>query len=441
MFSSKSISVYTARKDHSGTTFFQPKLKVNQPGDKYEVEADTTADRVMRMTVQRKCKQCDEEEQQIHRQEVDTSVPNRYGDFENYVSKLGGHGRALSASERDFFEPRFNRDFSEVRIHTDSRAAESAKQINARAYTAGRNIVFNDGQYQPHTEQGKRLLAHELTHVVQQGEGVNQIQRSPGSPAGGCGLCYGNTRAVGQAAHNIIQAAMLLRYPFLIAEQQLLPSTGDENGFLDLAYFHGDNEVTIGEIKPANAQGLLQGDIDLIWYETQLAGLGFNVHRMRLPPPMASLLFPTLAPPGCLSHQQLFVDPPVQGIYTYFCEPDYSVLIRSCDCRRGRRERVPERVPEPQPVPVAERNLWERIKGFVEELIESGQDIGQAIDTFLRANRDLINLILAAGIAGLIATIGEDILTAGAGIADDLVTIPIFAQMIRIAWRLRALAI
>ena len=73
-------------------------------------------------------------------------------------------------------------------------------------------------------------------------------------------------------------------------------------------------------------------------------------------------------------------------------------------------------------------------------MIDSGQDAEEAIRNFLRSHPDLINIVIAAGIAGLIATIGEDIITAGVGILDDLVTIPIFAQMVRIAWQLRGLA-
>ena len=65
-------------------------------------------------------------------------------------------------------ESRFGHDFSQVRVHTDTRAAESARAVNARAYTVGRNVVFGSGQYAPGSGEGQRLLAHELTHVVQQ---------------------------------------------------------------------------------------------------------------------------------------------------------------------------------------------------------------------------------------------------------------------------------
>jgi Domain of unknown function (DUF4157) len=82
---------------------------------------------------------------------------------------LGSPGKPLDISVRRFAEPRFDYDFSRVRVHTDLHAAESARAVNALAYTVGRDIVFGAGQYQPSTIEGRKLLAHELTHVVQQG--------------------------------------------------------------------------------------------------------------------------------------------------------------------------------------------------------------------------------------------------------------------------------
>ncbi|HVF66316.1 MAG TPA: DUF4157 domain-containing protein [Pyrinomonadaceae bacterium] len=84
---------------------------------------------------------------------------------------LNSHGRGLDPSARAQFEPRFGRDFSDVRVHTDARAAESAKALGALAYTFGNHIVFDSGRYAPASPEGRRLLAHELTHVVQQGGG------------------------------------------------------------------------------------------------------------------------------------------------------------------------------------------------------------------------------------------------------------------------------
>ena len=82
---------------------------------------------------------------------------------------LSGAGRPLDSSLRAFFEPRFGFDFSRVRIFSDEQAARSAQSIGALAYTAGPNIAFGGGLFQPGTGDGRRLLAHELTHVVQQG--------------------------------------------------------------------------------------------------------------------------------------------------------------------------------------------------------------------------------------------------------------------------------
>jgi len=81
---------------------------------------------------------------------------------------LSSPGQPLDAGTRAFMEPRFRHDFSQVRVHTDARAIESAQAVNALAYTVGRNVVFGAGQCAPGTDEGRRLMAHELTHVVQQ---------------------------------------------------------------------------------------------------------------------------------------------------------------------------------------------------------------------------------------------------------------------------------
>ncbi len=98
---------------------------------------------------------------------------------ENYLNNLPG-GEPLGKEEKRFFEPRIDSDLSDVRIHTDSSANESAKNLNALAYTSGNDIVFGTGQFQPDTDDGKKLLAHELTHVVQQN---GAVQRKPDTAA------------------------------------------------------------------------------------------------------------------------------------------------------------------------------------------------------------------------------------------------------------------
>ncbi|HEX5153068.1 MAG TPA: DUF4157 domain-containing protein [Parafilimonas sp.] len=188
---------------NTGGVFFQPKLSVNKPNDLYEQEADAVADKVMRMSdapvtqppffkpsnlslstgegrgeaVQRKCAHCEEEEKQTQRKESNAAITNA-SHPENYINSISG-GRPLGENERSFFEPRMGYDFSDVRIHADSSAANSARSINALAYTSGNNIVFNEGQFSPGTDDGKKLLAHELTHVMQQNSSSseNTIQR------------------------------------------------------------------------------------------------------------------------------------------------------------------------------------------------------------------------------------------------------------------------
>lgn len=87
---------------------------------------------------------------------------------------LRSPGQPLDAETQAFMEPRFGHDFSHVRVHTDAKAAESARAVNALAYTVGRNVVFGTGQYAPETGMGQGLLAHELTHVIQQSAGSGE---------------------------------------------------------------------------------------------------------------------------------------------------------------------------------------------------------------------------------------------------------------------------
>lgn len=130
-------------------------------------------------SVQRICKDCDEE--MVHRDHSGEHASANSASVASNVHALNGRGTPLPPSTRAFFEPRFGADFGNVRIHTDSHAADTAKSINARAFTVGPNIAFGSGQFDPGSRQGKQILAHELTHVVQQGAATSthQIQRTP----------------------------------------------------------------------------------------------------------------------------------------------------------------------------------------------------------------------------------------------------------------------
>lgn len=98
--------------------------------------------------------------------------------LEARILGIRGGGRPMSPDLRGFYESRFGVDFSGVRIHTDPGAAETVQRVGARAYTLGSDIAFAPGEYQADSREGRTLLAHELTHVVQQGSGVRSLMRA-----------------------------------------------------------------------------------------------------------------------------------------------------------------------------------------------------------------------------------------------------------------------
>jgi hypothetical protein len=217
----------------------QAKLRISQPNDIYEQEADRVAEEVMRMPgtensvsgqrsavrkedesiqtkptcpftrgtscgeeeplqtkplasaitplVQRQVEE-EEEEEILQAKEIFDSTTEVTPNIEANINSLKGSGQPLPISVRAFFEPRFGYDFSQVRVHTDTRAAELARAVNARAFTLGKDVWFWEGRYSPGTSSGKRLIAHELTHVVQQrhvSHGIHHIQRACGRRAVG----------------------------------------------------------------------------------------------------------------------------------------------------------------------------------------------------------------------------------------------------------------
>jgi hypothetical protein len=114
------------------------------------------------------CAECRQKrEGMLQRAAINSAPTNRVPPIVHDV--LNSPGQPLDAQTRGFMEPRFGHDFSQVRVHSDARATESAQAVNALAYTVGRDVVFGKGEYEPGTSEGRRLLAHELTHVVQQG--------------------------------------------------------------------------------------------------------------------------------------------------------------------------------------------------------------------------------------------------------------------------------
>ena len=126
-------------------------------------------------SINRKCAKCEEEESQLQKKDNGGGAVSTAPAIVNHMLSSSG-GRSLDTDTRSFMESRFNYDFSNVKIHDNELAAKSADSINALAYTSGNSIVFNSAQYNPGSDSGKRLLAHELTHVVQQN---GMISRQP----------------------------------------------------------------------------------------------------------------------------------------------------------------------------------------------------------------------------------------------------------------------
>jgi hypothetical protein len=203
---------------HACPARVQAKLTVSQPNDPYEQEADRVADQVMSMQeprLQRACPSCEdetlqkrplaeqitplvqrqeepeEEEEPVQAKPTDEGIqrqeesgeeeeeavqtkregeesPRLNPKLDTKIQSLRSGGAPLPPSTRSFFEQRFGSDFGDVRVHSGLQASEAANSARAQAFTVGRDIVFGKNQYSPESQGGQRLLAHELTHVLQQ---------------------------------------------------------------------------------------------------------------------------------------------------------------------------------------------------------------------------------------------------------------------------------
>lgn len=170
-------------------TFFQAKLTVSSPGDQYEKEADEVAEKVvstegnildtqpagmsgLRLSlvsardIQKKCAECEEEEKVQMKGNGQEGPVN--SEIENAIQTAKSYGQKLPSDTESSMSERFGTGFQDVKIHHDTKSNHLNRKLNARAFTTGNNIFFKTGEYNPKTYEGKKLLAHELTHVVQQ---------------------------------------------------------------------------------------------------------------------------------------------------------------------------------------------------------------------------------------------------------------------------------
>jgi hypothetical protein len=191
-------------------------LKITSSNNQEEQQADQTADHIMRMPerpfVQRKCASCEHEEEKVSRKTEPFIQKQGNGSDRGIASESvtkqinssRGGGSRMSENTISFMESRFNTDFSEVKIHTDSNAIQMSRELNAQAFTVGSDIYFNEGKYSPDSSSGKHLLAHELTHTVQQSGGIDRkIQRAcheASNPTINMGACPEGSTNVGRQA-------------------------------------------------------------------------------------------------------------------------------------------------------------------------------------------------------------------------------------------------
>ena len=267
----------------------QTKLTLSKAGDRFEQEADRLADQVLAMPAQPIRSGAEPSiqrvPQQISRQANGAPVsperamatpgmplqPTVGQDVEHRLhlvnQSLSSHGHPLDSDSLSFFSERLQRDFRKVRVHTGSTASAAAQAVEARAFTVGKDIVFAENEFRPQESGGRKLLAHELVHVMQQADHVvpaAKVQRAVTRGAGGCGPATeideddDGAKAAGRTAHRQIQAFVL---PAILSEIEIPRGTkrqkantgcqpeGTNAGFADLLRMSGII-VDIGEIKP-----------------------------------------------------------------------------------------------------------------------------------------------------------------------------------------------
>ncbi len=165
-------------------TPIQAKLTIGEPGDKYEQEADETARQVMQRIHQPQSEKLqreslpDEDELQmkpmVQRRVSNGGIVAATQDLEASINQARGGGQPLAKNIREPMEQGFGADFSRVKVHTDTQSDQLNRSIQAKAFTTGQDVFFRQGAYEPGSRGGQELLAHELTHVVQQNGGAVQ---------------------------------------------------------------------------------------------------------------------------------------------------------------------------------------------------------------------------------------------------------------------------
>jgi hypothetical protein len=314
-------------------------------------------------------------------------------------------GQPLPQPVRDFFEPKLGASLSRVRIHTCQKAIQLTETVDAEAFTYKNHIFFNKDQYLPDAADGRRLLEHELTHVVQPNGSTNQsIQRQKKETPSACHGTnrIGNLKYPGVLEHIIIQQYYVMTVNPLAELEYFIPGSGTQGGpgYADIA-----DPVSGGiyEIKFYPLAG--QAGVEVANYVAMA-----KIHCDALIPWHPGLNYPDAVLPFT-GDQELVSWLAAPGVIAYYTRK-----------RQPQPEKVPVRVPEKEREPVLRK-----IKQFIQRVVASGEDAYEAAKEFLKNNPDVLRYIkniaagvmIVAAIVIIVATIVEDIASLGAGILDD----------------------
>jgi len=278
----------------SAAAVVQCSLAIGAVNDPLEQEADAMADKVISMQevpapsagnasgIQRKCAACEEEEK-VQRKPLAAFIQRKESSggmvasptVTSQINATKGKGSTMDSHTQLFMQSRFGTDFSNVNIHTDGEAIQMSRDLHAKAFTVGNDIYFNEGQYNPVSNEGRHLLAHELTHTVQQGG--SSVQRKAGDKviqryfdaAGTAGSAVGNSYRIADD----LTIAVKVGYPNhdLFAEagkaafstSQLAAVGSGIELVEESSNFHvsqGSNKKTLKKVTPKNIQNATSGD-------------------------------------------------------------------------------------------------------------------------------------------------------------------------------------
>ena len=201
-FGNRYVSRLLDHVSQRNSTGIQTKMTVGPSGDKYEREADQIAKQVlgqMKGSGEQSVQRQGMEEEELQMKPLQRQIGMEGGEvgpeLEQSIERSRGKGQALPENLRRSMEGPFGEDFSGVRVHTDAQAHDLNDSVSARAFTTGQDIFFRKGEYNPGSDGGKQILAHELTHVVQQGAGVNLKRQGNSAPKDSEPSQQGETKA------------------------------------------------------------------------------------------------------------------------------------------------------------------------------------------------------------------------------------------------------